>query len=168
MKRFLERNLPPGYAYKTELLAVTGAFLWAALSSGVSFSNAYVYARGTLYIQRGTDSILDVSRVMPDFLDILGDKLLSPLLFGALILVGTTVIHYAYFHSGGKSIYLMRRLPNKAELHRRSLLIPLLSALIFVLLAFVLFLVYYAVYMNFTPAACLAPDQWLKIRSVFR
>lgn len=168
MQDFLERNLPPGYVCKTELLAVALAFCWTVLSSLIGFLNGYLNERQALYLRTGTELILDESRVMPDFVTILGDKLQIMIIFALLVLILPTAIHYAYYYSGGKSIYLMRRLPNGWELHRRSLFIPLLYALLFVITAVILFLIFYTVYMNFTPEACLMPGQWQKIWSVFQ
>ena len=167
MKHFLERSFPPGYAYKPELKALTAALAWSILSSFVSFLVSFSSARQSLYIRLGNKLLLDETRVMPDFVNILNNYLIVYFIFAALILAAATIIHYAYYHRESKSIYLMRRLPNRFELHRRSLLIPLLSALIHMFVAFVMLLILYAVYMIFTPKACLAPDQWNRMWSVF-
>ena len=163
MNSFLKRNLPPGYRYKNEIALSIGVFAGGALSSSTGFFREYSTAKRSLYIRIGTDIILDESRVMPDFIRVLGGKLNYMLILAALALIIASAIHYAYFHTGSKSIYLMRRLPNRFELHRRCLLMPLIYALAFVLMAAVLLLIYYTVYMNFTPRACLTPNQWQKI-----
>ena len=81
----------------------------------------------------------------------------------SLCLVLLAAYHYAYHRQGSKSIYLMRRLPSKLELHRRCLTLPIAGILIALLTAFLLLLIYYAVYMNVTPAECLMPGQWQKL-----
>ena len=168
MKRFLERSFPPGYGCKTELTAIFITLGAGVLISLFSFLSAFFAARRTLYIRRGAELILDESSVMPDFVYILGDKLLILLILAALIFVLATMIHYAYYQNGSRSIYLMRRLPNRFELHRRCLVVPLISALVFVLIAAFLLLIYYAVYMRFTPEVCLTPNQWQKLGRVFQ
>ena len=163
MKHFLEHSFPPGYSYGEELKAVTGALACSVLSSLVSFLVGFSSARQSLYIRLGNQLLLDETRVMSDFVNILGNYLIVYFIFAALILAGGTIVHYAYYHRESKSIYLMRRLPNRLEVHRRSLLIPLLCAFIHVLSAFVMLLILYAIYMIFTPKACLAPDQWNRL-----
>jgi len=166
MKRFLERNLPPGYNYKPEFLAIIGLLIWVSLSSLIGFFIAYSHERQALFIRAGTQLFLDESKTMPDFMNILGTRLRVYFIFGALILLFSSAIHYVYYYKESKSIYLMRRLTSRSELHRRSLLIPLLCALVFAAIAFILLLIFYAVYMNSTPKVCLTPDQWQKIWSV--
>ena len=167
MKRFFERNLPPGYTYNIEFYFVLSAFLWSVIGSLLSFLAAYFNERQSLYIRVGTKLFLDEDRIMPDFISILNKKLLTHFILAALILLFASAIHYAYYYRGSRSIYLMLRLPKKTELHRRSLLIPLLSSLILVLTAAVQLLVFYAVYMACTPQVCLRPDQWQKIWLAF-
>ena len=71
--------------------------------------------------------------------------------------------HYAYHYQGSRSVYLMRRLPDRWEYHRRCLAIPAATvAATAVLLAGSLAL-FYGAYMLFTPAACVVPGQWAEI-----
>ena len=163
MNRFLERNLPPGYRYKNELALSLAVFISGALNSILGYFREYSAARRSLYIFMVADSILDESRVMPDFIHILGDRLNILFILAALAFIIPSAIHYAYHHTGSKSIYLMRRLPKRSELHRRCLLIPLIYALVYVFVAAALLLIYYAVYIHRTPQACLTPNQWQKI-----
>ena len=102
---------------------------------------------------------------MPDFTEILDRSLWGFLvaIIAALALIG---VHYACHYQDSKSIYTMRRLPNRWELHRRCLTLPLLAAAVYLILAFVILLIFYAVYMNLTPDVCLTPGQWQKIWSV--
>ena len=163
MKRFLEHNFPPGYYYRTELLAWEGTLILSVLLSMTRFFSEYSSARKALYISRGAELFLDESKTMLDFIDILGSKLLQPLLLALMIFVIASAVHYGCYVVGSKSIYLMRRLPKGFEMHRRSLLIPFLFLVLFVIITLILLLLYYAVYMCFTPQACMRPDQWQKI-----
>ena len=62
---------------------------------------------------------------------------------------------YLYHRKETKSIYLMRRLPDKWELHRRCWGRPLIYVVGSILLMAVILLFYYAVYLVFTPKECL-------------
>ena len=163
MNKYLKRSYPPGYSYKNEIALTICAFAGGALNSLIGFFREYSAAKKSLYIRIGTDIILDESRVMPDFIHILGGKLYYMLILAALAFIIPSAIHYAYYHTGSKSIYLMRRLPNRFELHRQRLLMPLVYAFVFVFATAALLLIYYAVYMSNTPEACLPPGQWQKI-----
>jgi len=163
MKNFLERSYPMGYNYKTELKVLLTMLAAGVLISFFRFISAYSLEILALYINRGAELILDESRVMPDFVYILGDKLLILLILAAFTFVLASCIHYAYHRYGSKSIYLMRRLPNRFELHRRCLSIPLIFSFIILLAAALLLLICYSIYTISTPEACLTPNQWQKI-----
>lgn len=74
---------------------------------------------------------------------------------------GGVQLHQAL--AGAKSIYLMGRLPDRWELHRRCLTLPLGWLLSAVLLPVLTLLVYYGIYYLITPAACLRPGQLAKL-----
>jgi len=168
MKRFLEENFPPGFIYKTELFTWLGvSCIWTA-NSMINFFAGYLSKRQELYIRKGTEFLADERKIMPDFIDVFDPGFLRTLLFALLLFIAASAVHYKYYSGGSKSIYLMLRLPNRTELHRRSLLIPLLFSILFILMSIILFFLYYAVYMNFTPKACLSPGQWQRIWRVFR
>ncbi|MCC8123342.1 MAG: hypothetical protein LIO58_07365 [Oscillospiraceae bacterium] len=169
MKRFLEHNVPPGYRYQTECAVVSMVLATCVLISLAGFLSAFEKERRALYVWawQSEEWVLGEGKMMPDFAAILGNQLLVLIVVAALVFAAASLMHYAYYHSGSKSIYLMRRLPNRFELHRRCLLMSLLSALVFVLVALVLLVIYFAIYMTVTPEVCLMPDQWQKIWSVF-
>jgi amino acid transporter len=102
---------------------------------------------------------------MTDFYAILGGALYGFLIL-ALCMPALILYHYAYHYQGSKNIYLMRRLPNRWELHKRCVTLPLLAALICLLSVLVLLCIYLGIYMTATPRECLTPGQWQKIWSV--
>lgn len=63
--------------------------------------------------------------------------------------------HYLHHRRGAKSIYLMRRLPRRWELHRRCLSLPALGAVASLGTLGLLGIVFYGVYLLCTPAQCL-------------
>ena len=68
--------------------------------------------------------------------------------------------HYAYHYQGSKSIYLMRRLPDGRELHRRCWTLPLLAAAASIGLALVNLAVYFTLYMLVLPEAVRPGSLW--------
>lgn len=157
-----ERLAPPGFPLGAELIFFGCAAAMAALFSLLYLSDLSS-AVENLYDRFGTEQqILRPDAVMPDFIVLLGPHLTGfPLLACSMVLFAA--IHYASFYQGSKSIYLMRRLPSRWELHRRCLILPVLGAVTALLLGFALLLLYFRLYLLRTPAPCLTPHQWAKI-----
>lgn len=164
----LQRLVPPGVNAQQELHWICGGWALSLLYS-LGFVTGYSQERNNLYMtvttSAGRQRVLRSGAVMPDFADLLGTHLYGFLLV-ALCVLAVVVYHYLYHRQGSKSIYLMRRLPDGMELHRRCWTLPVLGALASILLAFVLLMIYYAVYILVTPKSCLPPDQWQKLWSV--
>lgn len=162
---FLKRNSPPGMSMKQELgFFLTGMI--ASLLDSFRFLLRYSFESQNLYEVIDRKRVLIKGAIMPDFITLLDRSLIG---FGlvALCMIGFIIYHYAYYRQGSKSIYLMKRLPKRSELHRRALTVPLLAMLTSALTAFILLLLYFAIYMLATPAECLTPDQWQKIWRIF-
>lgn len=160
----LSRLAPPGIDLKPELrLFYVGMGLASAFSFGffVRYSRAY----SELFRSVGGERFLIAGAEMPDFVSLLqfywaGFAVL------ALCMAGLAAYHYAYHRQGSMSIYLMRRLPDRSELHRRCLALPLTAIALCAAAAILLLFVFYGAYMAFTPGECLTPHQWQKIWSV--
>lgn len=161
MKLDLSRFAPPGWNLETEKRIFGWGMALSTLFS-MSYIINFLSERQALYWKIGTEVQLRPDAVMPDFVDVLHPLLMGfPLL--ALCLAAFIPLRYAYHHQGSKSIYLMRRLPDRWERHRRCWTLPLLGIAACLLAAFILLLIYYAIYMAATPEACLTPHQWQKI-----
>ncbi len=160
-KQFLERYAPPGINLQLEKNLFIGG-LAAALLWSFSFFSSFERYKDHLYVHRAGKEILLEGAIMEDFVVVLGKSLwLFFLLVFCLAVVA--VLHYCYHYQGSKSIYLMRRLPDAFELHRRCLTLPIAAILITLAAAFLLLLLYFGLYMLLTPDQCLTPDQWQKI-----
>lgn len=164
LKRRLAPCAPPGVDLGQELswLACGGI---VSLLYSFQFFIRYAKHYEQLFLWDGISRVLDTSAVMPDFVDILGGSL-SGFQVLALSMVALAVYHYAYHFQGSKSIYLMKRFPDRWELLRRCITLPLLGALACLCASALVLLTYYAIYMTFTPPACLAPGQWQRIWSL--
>ena len=96
---------------------------------------------------------------MPGFAELM-DGLLLVFVAIALTMIGLVVYHYIYHRIDTKSYYVMRRLPNRWELHLRCLTLPLAGLLICGAAALIVIAIYYWIYMGCTPEECLMPGQW--------
>lgn len=158
---FLKKLVPPGMEYKPELKFYITGLVCAGLFS-FSFLIRYIDARYALYNHEGYKSVLIDGVKIADFRELLGIAL-AGFAFVAVCMLGFIVYHYLYYRQGSKSIYLMKRLPDKFELHKRAIALPLLAILGCLVAALILMLLYFALYMLATPKQCLLPNQWQKL-----
>jgi len=75
-------------------------------------------------------------------------------------MVALALVHLLSHYQESRSIYLMRRLPDRGELWRRCLTIPLLGLSACILLYGGNLFIFYAIYESFIPPQCLQPGQW--------
>jgi len=160
----LSRLVPPGFNAEQEVQL----FLWgygASVVFSLRFLWRFLYAISQLYgYENNVYGMLSDAR-MPGFAALMEDIfVLFPIL--ALAIVLWIAYHYAYHWQGSRSIYLMRRLPSRWELHRRCLTMPALGLAICVVTMVILFFLFYALYMLATPDAVLVPGQLNQIWSV--
>jgi hypothetical protein len=155
---------PLGVDYKREL-KWTAYGLAAAFVYSLSFFIAYSKWYELLYTWDGTIKVLRPDAVMPDFMEILESSLVGFVIV-AVCMLAMLIYHYAFHYQGSRSIYLMKRLPNRFELWRRCAALPAAAAICSLLVALVLLFVYFGLYMAITPKACLTPQQWQKIWNV--
>lgn len=150
----LSKFAPPGTIIKEEVrrlgLGLAAATCIAVLIYGVSLRSAYDF----LFDRVGGDRVLQPDAMMLPF-DILLGQSLSFFYIVALCSLFAVVFHHLSYYIESKSIYLMRRLPQRWELLRRDFTLPLIGALISLLAAFLLKLVFLAAYYIVTPAQCL-------------
>ena len=159
------RHVPPGYDFKPEQTLLFSGIGLSILYSLFTYGNHLSNQLALLYWVEGSVRVLREGAVMPDFVEILDGTLTGYFLF-SWCFAAQIVAHYVYHYRESKSIYTMRRLPKRWELHRRCLTVPLVAIVTYLSLAFVTLLICYAVYMNVTPDVCLTPGQWQKIWSV--
>ena len=157
----LSKYAPPGYDFSLDK-----KFFCIGIGLATVFSFSYLIrfakAKNFIYVYHLGKKTLISGAVMADFIDIFKGSLWGYfiLAFCMLLLIA---LRYAYYYQHSKSIYLMKRLPDRFELHRRCLIVPITAALLCIVAAFLIFLLYFGHYMLFTPDACLTPGQWAKI-----
>lgn len=156
---FLTRHTPPGMSLKQEGTFLTVGTICSVLFSIFCFFGSYATARGELYDRIDGKWVLNVNATMPGFRSLLGYSFVGFWIV-AFCMLGFAVYHYAYYRQGSMSIYLMKRLPKKAEIHKRAWTLPVIAFLLCIFAAFLLLAIYYAVYLLATPSACLPPNPW--------
>ena len=162
-RKDITHHMPPGMNWREErnfyVFGLCAAFIYSLLFF-IRFSNALsnLYGWDNVALKR----VLIPDAEMEDFC-VLFRETDRGFLILALCMIGVCIWHYLYHWRGSKSIYLMRRLPHRFEIHRRCLTLPLCGAVIACAAAAAILLLYFGIYMLFTPAECLTDGQWMKI-----
>ena len=160
MKRRLEALVPVGLDPHTELR-------WFAIGMGVSalysikFLFSFFSVRGDLLYQLKHLPLQDTQLLeMPHFWFFLDRAYLGFLLL-ALCMPAVALFHYLYHYQGSRSIYLMRPLPDRWELLRRCIALPLCGALAALLTGLLITLLWAGIYLLATPRELLSPLWYL-------
>ena len=159
ISNFLDRYSPPGMELKQEKRIFIWGIILSILYSVFYWAAKYVEAYNSLFVYQNGKHLLNVNAEMPYFRALLGHSFIGFAIL-SVIMLGFIVYHYIYYRQGSMSIYLMKRLPKKSELHIRALAIPVIVVVLCVIIAFLLLMIYFAIYMLVTPKACLLPNQW--------
>lgn len=161
----LSHRIPEGYSVSREITVFFGGLSLSAGYTMILFLHRFFEARGYLYQWVGKKQILRPDACMTSL-----STLLDGAFFGFFLLFLLPIllagIHYLFHTRGSKSIYLMKRLPDPRELHRRCLFLPCLMLLGILAAMLLLFLLCLAIYLVGTPDGCLPTDIIKPLRSV--
>lgn len=153
LARYLPLGIPPQATFR-RLCTIFGTAIALTLAAPLCILAQYDH----LYYKEGGKKIFYDGLMMPMFSEI---TLTWFVFFAAILLgcVGVAVFFYLYHRQGSMSIYTMRRLPDRWDLHRRCLTLPLAAAVLAVTLAALLLALYYAFYLWLVPPAHITPGQ---------
>lgn len=154
MREFLKRNSPPGIDLKQLWYVFLFGNLCSILISFAGFLSNYIQARRQLFCDNYGHPVLITDATIKPFYGLLDDFFLLFYIV-AFVLLGFIIYYYSYFRQGSMSIYLMKRLPDKRDIHRRALTIPCLAGLATIVVAITTVALYYVIYLLATPKACL-------------
>lgn len=103
-----------------------------ALGVGMGYSVRFLFrlmnARSELYVWQGGRRVLPAGAALPPFVELLEGSFLLLAVAAACMPLAALGL-YGYHYLEGRSIYTMRRLPNRWELWRRCLTLPAWTAL---------------------------------------
>lgn len=157
----LSRYVPLGVDWRSEGKLFCGLLIGAVLFSLGFFQRMSRHLGDLYWYQYGKHTLIP-GAVMADFDVVLGRALLG-FAVAAVCMAALGALHYARHWRESKSIYLMRRLPDRWELHRRCLALPVMAVALCLLIALALLLLYFGIYLAATPEQCLRPGQWQNI-----
>ena len=155
MKIDPDRYVPMGIEGLDELRRLGWLMGGGSVWSVLYFLGSYMEAYDSLFLHRaGFRTMLREGAVMPGFFEILsGSEVMF--LIACSLMPFWALYHYNYHYNGSKSIYLMRRLPDSWDLHRRCLTVPVVGLLGALAFQGILGCLYYLLYIFVTPRQCL-------------
>lgn len=161
MKNKISRFLPLGVDAHSFLVGF-GVCLAASVLYSFLFLGRLANAYGELFYVDISGKHIFEGALMPDFVELLKGTLSVFWLTGVAVMLSAVFLYATHFQ-GSKSIYLMRRLPKKNELFFRCVPLPVLAGMLIWLMAIVMLLLYFVLYLKVTPSECLQPGQWQKL-----
>ena len=120
MNEFLKRNAPPGIDLKQEWRVFLIGNIASVIVSFFAFLDKYFDARNQLFTYEIDKRILIEGATIAPFSSLFS-VYFSGFFYVTCFMLGYIIYHYLYYRQGSMSIYLMKRLPNKRELHRRAI-----------------------------------------------
>lgn len=160
--QWIERQVPPGLDWWTEVKWAVSGLAVGAFWSLTAFCYQFYNARNRLYGWVNEKYVLVESRTIAPFPELL-DQSMAVLLLGMVLTIPLACYHYAYYYLGSRSIYVMRRLPDRWEQWRRCLMVPVLLAAACLLAIELLTFVYFLKFLLETPDPCLPSDPWRQL-----
>ena len=163
LKKFIEHSIPPGAISSliSKYLIIGGI---GSLIYSFGFWARYFDSYWDLFTREGDNFVLS-GKMMPSF-----DSIYEGDMYGfklcALFCVAFVIHYYTYYRQGSKSIYLMKRLPNRFERHRRAFTVPLLMCIAFLIMAAITVAIYFGLYLLITPNECLLPVNWQNLGGI--
>ena len=152
LHRILERILPPNVPVDTMQGIIVGSLAIGALAAAIDFIARYSTAYRSLF---GWNGWLSDTALMGPF-----SAYAEPvvIVFGVVVLLAllSAVMLYSSYYLGGRSIYLMRRLPDgKQTIRRQVWTVPLLWAVCAAALGALVLGLCYGAWCCITPSQCL-------------
>ena len=159
MRNKLKKRFPPGASKGIEVQVFTVLELLLIFRS-TAFASNFHQARERLFEWVGAEQVLLEGTFMPPF-PALVHNIWPDFLAASLALLACLVpLHYLSYRTGSKSIYLMRRLPDRNLIHKQCWTFPLLEVAAFFLTALILYGIFLLCYLKLTPAGHLPLDIW--------
>ena len=156
---YFRRNSPPGLSLRQEYAVFVIGNAGSATISFFAFLLNYIRSRNELFEYVGDKRLIIDGAIISPFYALI-DIYFSGFVVVALIMLSYVIYHYSYYRQGSMSVYLMKRLPNKIEMHKRAWTVPLLTSITTIAIAIAVILFCYIIYFLATPKMCLPFNIW--------
>lgn len=162
MKKYRLRDLvPPWVDGKTHAERLYACLLFSAILSCMGFVfRMYIgWQQYQSYVQIFPDTRMDDFYAMTIF-PFLYVSIFFGFVLTSFVAVILAISYYRGFREGSHALYLMHRLPDRWELARRCLALPLITIGVCALSVLVLTLIFFGIYALITPKEAMGPNQW--------
>lgn len=153
MWKWLEKYAPLGIDVRKQAGWWLAGGVFATLHS-MLFVLRYIGSRADLYRLKAGKRVLIEGAVITDF-ETLTEGVFLSFYFVSIVTLLVIIYHYFYHYQGSKMMYLMKRLPEKCELHRRCITLPVTGAVLLMTWMFIVRMLYFSIYILCTPSQCL-------------
>ena len=153
--KWLAKYAPLGIPYEKHIRGFL-ALVASATMCTMFFFLQYSNALERLYVYRAGKKVLKEGAIIDSFGQITEGLFLMGYAISVAVLL-MVIYYYLYHYQGSKMMYLMKRLPDKWDVHRRCITLPVTGAVLMAVWMKVLEMLYYAIYIIFTPSQCLPP-----------
>jgi len=166
---FCAHNAPPGLYWEGEVTWVTCGlictmgvailvfFIRCMVMVGNLYETKWVSVGDWAYKSAGWK--LKEGAMMASVCELLVGSRIGFALVAVLPII-IAVNHYRHYQQGSMSIYLMKRLSNRWEYHRRNLALPAILLGVVLVMMVLTELISYGIYLLMTPAGCMPAGQW--------
>ena len=167
MKKLIQRLSPPGMRLTAEKAIVAVCWSLSTIWAVGTFITNYLFERSFLFHPEGDLEFLRGGiPPIPSFAALTEGASLG-FYTTALIISGFTTFRFLYFIQGSKSIYLIRRLPQRTALFKQTAALPLLGIAVTWMIFLVLTGMMIAVYLLATPKSGLPAEPFKDVWEVF-
>lgn len=156
LKKFdIGKYFPAGYEYETEIKLLAVWLIGSVICSSSFFYRYYLaYQKLFVYSAVMQKWVLKNGVFMEKF-SILSDGIFRGFFLGFLFLGILVFWHYRYYYRESKSIYLMKRLPDRWACWKSCILVPVIMGIFFFIIMVLLDIFYFQFYMWVTPNPCI-------------
>ena len=159
----LKKLAPPGISVKNELGFYAFGLVIAFLISFAYFIRLCDAASDYYVWSTVSGKIVNPDFVMPMFAELI-EGVFTGFVFVSMCSLLLPLYHYFSYSSGGShALYLIRRLPERGYLAMTCLTLPVLMALASLLIALLLLILYYGIYVLAVPDGHFIPGQFLNL-----
>ncbi len=125
----------------------------------IQFISTWNVAHNNLYEWTASGRVMRAGAMLPSFLVLIWN---THRWFLAVVayLVFELIENYVCYYRGSKSIYVMKRLPSRMEIHKRAWSLPVIGLIGVGIMIALTMLLCLLIYLLCSPARCL-PEHWL-------
>lgn len=153
MNQMFKKYSPPGEPIKEQVLSYIGAVTVAFLF-GLKYLFSFFDALESLYMYEDGKKVIRPMARMTEINQLMEHNFrgIWIILFFCLLMIAS---NYMSFYRKTKSIYVMKRLKDAKELHKRCLVLPILGFVAGIVFFAILLGLYVGIYYWVTPTVCI-------------